>query len=339
MRNRSKIFYVMPIAVLPMLFVGALSYANDYVSSAESGAQDSVNDALSPISAMMVEHAERGLLLGIANTGKHLVAVGGYGDIIISEDGIRWTQVHSPVDITLTSISFANENCGWVVGHDAAILHTVDGGYVWTVQNYQPQTNTPLFSVLAIDEQHALAVGAFGTLKITDDGGQHWQDVNDNSITVNKLHLNAVTRLRNGDLFVVGERGIAAISNDGRTWNKLPSPYDGSFFGVLPWGERGVVAFGLRGNIYAMTDARSGNWVKISSPATSSLFGGLATTKGDAVLVGSDGNLIALDSLGRTGRIASAQHTQGQALTFASVAGHDGKLILVGTAGVTRFIP
>jgi photosystem II stability/assembly factor-like uncharacterized protein len=292
-----------------------------------------------PGPALTVEHAETGLLLGIADTGERLVAVGGNGDIVVSDDGQRWAQVPSPVDVTLTAVAFADSRNGWAVGHDAVILHTADGGHSWTLQNFQPDLNAPLFSILALDAQRAFAAGAFGTLKATVDGGASWTDVNAEAISADKLHLNAITRLANGDLFVAGEHGLAALSSDGRNWRRLESPYEGSFFGVQPWGSQGVLAFGLRGNIYAMADARLGRWQKIEAQTTSSLFGGLAIPDGKAVLVGGDGELVAVDGSGNARRLGIGAGGKGQAKAYAALVGYRNGLVLAGEAGITRIVP
>lgn len=336
MRSRGRVLLARLTVASTALLVATAAIG---AAGVEAVAASQESQPAAPTLSLMVPRAEKGLLLGIANTGEHLLAVGGNGDIVLSDDGTRWTQVPSPVDVTLTAVAFADSRHGWAVGHDAAILYTADGGRTWTLQSYQPELNVPLFSVLALDAQRALAVGAFGTLKSTEDGGAHWTDINDDAISGDKLHLNAVTRLANGDIFVVGEHGVAAISSDGRSWLKLQSPYEGSFFGVQPWGRQGVVAFGLRGNVYAMADARSGDWLKIDVHTTSSLFGGLAAADGDTVLVGSDGAVIAVDGTGRAGRIVVGGITQGQATTFAALVGYHGGLMAVGDAGVVRIVP
>ncbi len=292
-----------------------------------------------PTPALQVQHAEKGLLLGIASAGSRLVAVGGNGVIVISDDGKTWSQAPSPVDIALTAVSFADSQQGWAVGHDAVILHTADGGHTWKMQNFQPELNAPLFSVLAVDGQHAYAVGGFGTVKSTEDGGEHWTDVTADSLSSDKLHLNAITRLANGDLFIVGEHGLAATSHDGHDWHRLESPYEGSFFGTEPWGAQGAIAFGLRGNIYATADVHAVKWQKVDAGSISSLFGGAATADGKAVLAGADGTLIAVNGSGAARKLSITPTGQGQAGTYVSLVGSSGALMVVGDGGISKIVP
>ncbi len=289
-----------------------------------------------PSAAMIAAHAENGLLLGIVNTGQHLLAVGGNGDIVTSQDGERWTQVQTPVDVTLTAVAFADDRHGWAVGHDALILHTDDGGLNWSVQNFQPDLSAPLFSVLALDRQRALAVGAFGTLKATEDGGGHWTDVDAPAIVKDKLHLNAITRLGNGDIFIAGEHGLSAVSSDGHDWRRLSPPYEGSFFGALPWGSRGAVVFGLRGTIYVSDDVRADHWQKVDGHTTGSFFGGLMLPQGEVALVGGDGVIVTIDGKSVARLIRDSSSRQGQATAYAAGISYHNALLVVGEAGVQR---
>ena len=57
-------------------------------------------------------------------------------------------------------------------------------------------------------------------------------------------------------LYVAAEGGQLYRSDDrGASWRALPSPYEGSFFGLLPIRGEGLLAFGLRGHLYKSADA------------------------------------------------------------------------------------
>jgi len=102
-----------------------------------SAALPSLATSLDPLDrrAVTMAHPERGVLLSVATVGRRLVAVGAAGVIIISDDfGSTWSQVSTPVSVTLTSVVFANERVGWAVGHSGVILGTQDSGATWTRQ-------------------------------------------------------------------------------------------------------------------------------------------------------------------------------------------------------------
>ena len=298
------------------------------------GAQDAapeISTKLQP--ALMTTNANKGLLLGIARAGDKLVAVGGNGVIVTSSDGSSWTQVPSPVDVALTSVAFANASTGWAVGHDALVLATTDGGQTWKVQNFQPALNSPLFSIQALSNTSAIAVGAFGLLKITEDGGSTWTDVIAPEVNGESLHLNAVTRLANGKLVVVGERGLVGISDDGQQWRRLASPYEGSFFGVLPWGVDGALAFGMRGNAYVTTHADSGEWRKLELGTTASFFGGQALASDQVILTGAEAKAVLIDGQEKIEHLGTSALNSGQPSTLASAAMLGDRIVAVGETG------
>lgn len=291
-------------------------------------------NAVHPIPALLITNAEHSMLLGIARAGDNIVAVGGNGVIVRSVDAKSWRQVKSPVDTALNAVAFADSSRGWAVGHDAVILGTSDGGVNWKVQNFQPDLNAPIFSVLALGGDKAIAVGAFGLIKSTEDGGASWKDVDAPGISSDKLHLNSITRLANGELAVAGERGLVGVSTDGQQWTRIATPYEGSFFGILPWGAKGAIAFGMRGNVYVCDDTAAPHWNKVETSTTSSFFGGEVMQAGSVKLTGSESTMIIIQSDGtasaprRIGQRATSDSSLTGSLKAASTE------IVIGEAGV-----
>lgn len=284
--------------------------------------------------ALMIPDAYRSQLLGIASAGTHLTAVGVNGVLVSSEDGDNWKQLPSPIDVTLTNIAFADEQRGWAVGHDAVILGTEDGGLTWKVQSIQPDLYTPLFSVLPLDAQNVYAVGAFGTIKHTTDGGKIWGDVDATGVSDAKLHLNAITALRSKTLVVVGEQGLIGVSADGVKWTRASVPYEGSFFGVAPWGEHGAVVFGMRGTVFVSQDVLRGEWRKVETGMTASLFGYEVTPDGRTLLLGAESAVLVLDTQGDLKRLRNDKVLRGQTLTDGVTRGKS--LLLVGDTGIFK---
>lgn len=245
-----------------------------------------------PRPAEMLPLAPRAMMLDVVNTGSHLIAVGEHGIVVVSNNGRNWAQVQTPVRSALTAVSFANDNDGWVVGHDATILHTANGGKSWELQNYKPELEKPFLDVLALDGNIAFAVGAYGLVMKTSDGGKTWADVDAPAIREGELHFNCITKLADGSLLIVGEQGTIGMSTDaGTTWKKLASPYEGSYFGALAHGAKGAVVFGLRGNIYQAEDVAANNWTKLEPGTVATFFGGNVLPSGDLVMVGVNGEI------------------------------------------------
>lgn len=323
---------------------GTLATAQDEAAAeAEpAAAEESAADA-APAVAVKARPAEparlaaNSLLLGLANSGKHLVAVGDRGNIVVSNDGTNWAQVVVPVRATLTSVTFADDMSGWAVGHDAVILHTADGGKSWQMQNFAPELEKPFLDVLFTDGQNGYAIGAYGLFMSTTDGGASWTEVEATPVREEELHFNALSKLNNGDLFLVGETGMMGVSTDGKTWERLAAPYDGSLYEAIPRGDKGAVIFGLRGNAYSTDDVRSDQWTKIELGTVASFFGGTALPSGDIALVGLSGEVAILKADGsvRNTKIKALAGVTGTGTLSAAIP-WEGGVLTVGELGVSR---
>lgn len=289
-----------------------------------------------PLPAEKSPRALRGLLLDIAYTGERLVAVGERGNIVASRDGVRWAQVAVPSRSTLTGVHFVDRKHGWATGHDMSILRTTDGGRTWELLNFDPQTLQPLHDVFFLDASRGFAFGAFGTFLGTTDGGKTWTSVVAPAVLEEGYHLNGMTKLADGQLLLVGESGLLGISTDGSTWDRLPSPYEGSFFGVVPRGDKGALVFGLRGNAYVSDDVRAGNWRRVELGTLSSIFGGAAMDDGAIVLVGADASVLTVRADDTVQRL-STQAGAASSGTISSVTRWPGGLMTVGESGVQAY--
>lgn len=329
-----------PVADVAVDDAGA---AADQGAEAESPAEP-VAAPVKPRPAELARLAARGLMLDVANSGKHLFAVGDRGTVLVSNNSRDWAQVQTPVRSPLAGIAFADENVGYAVGHDAVILKTTDAGKTWLLQNFQPELEKPFLDVIALDADNVIAIGGYGLMYRTTDGGATWNEADAPAIRGDELHLNAISRLGNGSLLVVGEQGTMGVSSDGGgTWEKLTSPYEGSLYGAIPVGSGGALIYGLRGNVYRSDDVKGGQWTQVSVDTVSSFFGGAALPDGGVALVGLAGKVLKLDASGgvlpvvvTTPRTDANGNTTDKEVTgsFAAAVAWAGRLVVVGEQGV-----
>jgi photosystem II stability/assembly factor-like uncharacterized protein len=299
--------------------------------AAEAGGEAAEAPAVEvkPRPAELMPLTSRSLLLDVVHTGERFVAVGDRGGIIASADGKEWTQVEVPTRAALTAVHFPDPKNGWAVGHDAAIVATQDGGKTWKLQNFQPDLEKPLMDVLFLDANKGFAVGAYGLFLQTENGGQQWSEVEAPAIREEEVHFNAVIKLGNGNLFIAGESGMLAVSADqGKTWKRLQSPYESSYFGALPSGDKGALVFGLRGNAYLASDV-SGKWTKVETNSLASMFGGTVLPSGELAMVGLNGIVLIT---GKDGKVRALQSPTGTPLSSAVPT--NGQLLAVGESGV-----
>jgi photosystem II stability/assembly factor-like uncharacterized protein len=298
---------------------------------AAADAPATVPVSVKPRPAEIMPRATQALVMGVVDTGEHLIAVGDHGEILASNDGRKWAQVEVPVRSPLTAVSFADAKNGWVVGHDTVILHTSDGGKTWTLQNFQPELENPFLGVLALDKDHAIAVGAYGLIYSTADGGGTWAPVESPVIKDAGLHMYSIVKLGNGDLFIAGEQGLLLGSSDtGKTWSKLKSPYEGTFFGAVPLGDKGALVCGLRGNAFISRDVRGGKWDKVATTAPTSLFGCRKLDDKTVAMVGLNGIIQLVD----TGSGAARNLKSPGDTPYSDVVPFKGGLVLVGESGI-----
>lgn len=314
-------------------------------------AQDANTEALKP--AILSLKASKTLLLDVELVGERLVAVGSRGHIVYSDDqGESWLQAPAPTRQLLTAVDFVDDRHGWAVGHDSLILHTSDGGESWSVQYRDPEIDQPeeenfgflekpLMDVWFRDARNGLAVGAYGLLLRTEDGGQNWEDASFDVDNPDGFHYNALTEVEDSGLFLVGEMGTMYRSTDyGYSWETLEeAPYDGSWFGVAGTGEAGgILAWGLRGNMFRSTDFGD-SWEQVellspnNGPLESTLSGGQLTADGRVVVVGVGGVVATSDDHGRGFKVT----VRSDRVALAGVAGlPDGNLVLVGQRGAMK---
>lgn len=240
--------------------------------------------------------ASRSLLLDSSRAGQRIITVGDRGHILWSDDeGKTWAQAKVPVSVMLTAVHFPNEREGWAVGHNGVILFSSDAGATWQLQRSDKtadgdKAGAPLLGVWFADNQNGYAVGAYGYFLATHDGGTTWMD---NSSAINNAdgwHLNAIRGLPGTDaVFVVGEHGVLFRSVDkGANWQSLPSPFDGSFFGISPVALDMVLVYGLQGRLFASTDAGN-NWRQVQTGITSGLNAAVRLDDGGVIVAGNAG--------------------------------------------------
>ncbi len=295
--------------------------------SSAAGADTAPERASLDRAATAVAAPERAVVLGAAQAGKRLVAVGERGIALWSDDaGVHWRQAAVPVSVTLTAVRLVDAQRGYAVGHSGVVLRTVDGGQTWTkcldgrmaasialaaaqasgdpralaeAQRLQADgADKPLFDLHFYDADHGVVVGAYNLALSTADGGRTWQSLMAGTANPQAMHLYALRAI--GDtLLVAGEQGLALRSDDrGRSFRKLALPYKGSFFTaeILDSSGRDLVLAGLRGNVWRSRDGGD-SWTQWATPMPVSITGSalVATPAPALVMVNQAGQLLRSD--------------------------------------------
>lgn len=217
--------------------------------------------------------------------------------------GEDWKQASVPVQSDLVAVHFPTAQSGWAVGHDGVVLHSADGGSTWEKQldgrqakelftryyearvqkgdaqaetglmrvetNYVTGPSLPMLSVWFEDEQRGYAVGAFGLLIATSDGGRNWEPWFERIENEEQLHLNSIRSIA-GDLYIAAERGtLFRLDRSEQHFELIETSYGGSFFGLAGSADM-LLAYGLEGSVYRSLD-RGENWTRLETDTNASV--------------------------------------------------------------------
>ncbi len=193
----------------------------------------------------------------------------------------------------------------------------------------------PFLDVMFIDERTGIAVGAYGMIFQTSNGGANWQPSIANLVNPDNFHINSLIKSQNA-LYMAGEAGsIYRSVNQGLNWTSLQSPYDGPFFGMSvshgQSGEEHLVVYGLRGN--AFISANQGqSWSRLEMDSDAAILGSTTLTKSEFTLLTSGGELYRYNF---DGTLIGRGLTPERTALSSGIAVTSEELLLVGANGIT----
>lgn len=280
--------------------------------------------------AVKSDRATETLIYSIRKFGDRYFATGHFGHILYSDDGKTWTQADVPVRSSITDIDFPTPELGWAVGHEGVILHSSDGGKSWVKQYdglrygteglayYTELTQTnpendyfpwlveemefaisqgadkPLFRVGFHSPTHGHALGAYGMILRTEDGGENWEHVLHNMENDSFMHIFDFSQLpEEGKYFISGEAGLFMVGDiNAQTGTRIHSiPWEGSFFTSTDTAKGNIVMGGLRGRMFHTTDVGA-TWTVVEKPVTSAIVDSTRLADGRIVAVGIGGSIL-----------------------------------------------
>jgi photosystem II stability/assembly factor-like uncharacterized protein len=273
------------------------------------------------------------------------------------------------VSTDLVAVAFPTARDGWAVGHGGVVLHSADGGENWSrqldgrqipdlliahfkakadagdeaaaraladAQRYKEDgPGRPLLAVWFRDARHGLVVGAYNLALRTADGGKSWSVTGDRFDNPQGMHLYGIAAVDRA-LWLAGEQGLllkGALPGEGGddAFVRVPTPYNGSFFGVTGQGHT-VMAYGLRGNAVRSRDGGA-TWESLPTGTQSTLTGGTALPRGGIALVSAGGELLVVPDAGRPAAGAIVKVQPAMPL-YAAAAADAQRVMVVGARGV-----
>lgn len=188
----------------------------------------------------------------------------------------------------------------------------------------------PLLDVWFKNHREGFAIGAYGRFFETRDGGETWLPAWDRIENPNKWHLNAISASRD-TVFIAGEAGMLYRSRDGKHWETLESPYDGSYLGIIASPENEfVLAYGIGARV-ALSKDLGKTWELFQTDAGAALSGGTIQSDGSVLLVSYSGTILKGPG---TSSSFTAERIRGT--WNAVIETGDNHIILAGRKGIHR---
>lgn len=273
-----------------------------------------------------------------------VIAVGHDGLILRSDDeGKSWRKILDGHAINTLNLAASKQQLQNLVSTESSSTQNEQLQFEIEELEYtleiiqddiQQGPSTPLLDIAFSDHLQGFAIGAYGLLLQTQDGGLNWKIISERLPNPDGLHLNAITVTTAGVLFIVGESGIVFRSTDnGLSWINLSVPYEGSLFGVIETSSKQqavLLTFGLRGHVFRSVDNGT-NWQAITTDTTETLSNSVILPDGRLAICGNSGVIL----ISNAGISQFETHWRDDGLSSSSiVSDNSNKLILVGRNGL-----
>lgn len=251
----------------------------------------------------------RSAFLAVACLPDGSVVVSGQKGMMMksTDQGATWQSLDTGVKRDLLSLSFPTAQVGVAVGDYGTLIRTEDGGQTWTHIGLPANIELPeevseitepgdvlLYDVEFPTPERGWAVGEFGVILASEDGGKTWS-----------AQKSPVGTTLFGVHFADGQHGWATgieevmlhTTDGGQTWRKVSLPerpgfvlgiYDVSVQGRIGW------AIGDSGLLLRTVDGGE-TWARIDLPIrlAANWFRGIALAPGSSgIIVGSDGEIL-----------------------------------------------
>ena len=179
------------------------------------------------------------------------------------------TELQSFTLSVFYDVKFApgQSDAGWLIAENK-ILGTSDGGQTWALQYTHPQGGT-IWSLFPLDDQTVYAVGEYGLIAYSADGGASWTA--QSSPTSNFLFGIYFSDAATG--WICGDYGVVLkTTNGGTTWNTRSTPTSSRMYDIVFADGVNGWAVGQNGTILHSGDGGE-SWSSQASGTSSRLYG------------------------------------------------------------------
>ncbi|HLF13732.1 MAG TPA: YCF48-related protein, partial [Bacteroidota bacterium] len=222
-------------------------------------------------------------------------AVGFYGVILRTTDaGRTWErQTNGPFTSTVhfEDVAFVDRDHGVVVGKGGDLYRTADGGASWSAYSIPGVTSS--LNAVSLRGNTAMAVGDFGIIVYSSDGGVTWTT----RVSGGGSGLRDTWVMDSARALAVGQGVVLGTTNAGVTWDTLPGGETGDWTTIFFIDSLRGYTGSFNGKILRTTDGGLGWSLHASTPREIMDFTffdpdtGIVTTGSDRPFTTNDGGV------------------------------------------------
>ncbi len=170
-----------------------------------------------------------------------------------------WRSLQLPTESNLQDLAFIDKQHGWVVGSDATLLETTDGGNTWENRKLELGSQKYRFNSISFKGDEGWIIGEPTLMLHTTDAGKNWSNLPLSSklpgapSTIVALGKNSAEMTTN-----VG--AIYRTEDGGKNWKSLVNDAVGLFRTINRSADGKYVAVSAKGNFYSVWKPGNESW-------------------------------------------------------------------------------